>query len=184
MSQARTALTQKHDRFSDHAPARHRGRLTSPTRDGASPNPGWTNPNQGRTNPKQVRGRQRRRCGDEVRTIPELPARPAGNPSGRKRARLSPHGRFQRLPGRVPSASRPSSRPPARRMHRAKAQPLELRLPIQFCACCPPYVSERTEACGGAHFGIALSQRGGWRMFHHMRLRLGTVAKILGKFRF
>src|SRR5262245_61527048 len=53
-----------------------------------------------------------------------------------------------------------------------KAQPLELQLRIQFCAC---LFSVRVHRC-------AISQRDGWRMFHRMRLRLGTVAKISRNF--
>src|SRR5262249_27063578 len=55
---------------------------------------------------------------------------------------------------------------------RAKAQPLELQLGIQVCAC---LFSVRVHRC-------AISQRDGWRMFHRMRLRLGTVAKISRNF--
>src|SRR5262249_57063542 len=93
--------------------------------------------------PSPRRARKRRTLAVEP-PPPPPPASPAGNPSGRKRARLSVRRRHQRPRGRVPSALHPSSQPPDRRTRRAKAQRLELRLLIQFCACCPPYVSERT----------------------------------------
>src|SRR5262249_13255285 len=67
---------------------------------------------------------------------------------------------------------RQASRPPDWRTRRAKAQPLELQLRIQFCAC---LFSVRVHRC-------AISQRDGWRMFLRMRLRLGTVAKISRNF--
>src|SRR5262249_18002285 len=64
----------------------------------------------------------------------------------------------------------------------AKAQRLELRLLIQFCACCPPYVSERTEVSVLRRTPIiAISQRSEWGMFHYMQLEPGTVAKNTGR---
>ena len=143
---------------------------TAPARDGASPSP--------------KKDRQRRRCGDEVPT-PSLPARPAGNPSGRKRARLSARRRHQRSRDRVPSALRPSSQPPDRRTRQSKAQPLELRLLIQFCACCPPYVSERTEsACFGARQSSQLVNAANGECFIICNWNLAQLQKIRGEFRF
>ena len=119
---------------------------------------GCSNPNRGGSNPKQGRG-QTRRAGD-VRPIPNVRARLAGNPSGRKRARLSGRRRYRRSRGRVPSALRPSSQPPDWRMRRAKARSLERRLQILFCACWSSffsYFSERTEV--GVHRCTPLHRR-------------------------
>jgi hypothetical protein len=106
---------------------RHKTGVTSPIR-GASPNRDDANPS-----PNPNAGRQRHRNGGGGPTTPYVP-RPAGNPSGRTRARLSAPRRCQRSRGRVPSVLRPSSPPPDRRMPRKKGRQLEPRLQLWMCA--------------------------------------------------